>query len=253
MNVLGANRYGTIVDELRELVSGHFGTRPARSTRRSSARSAPRRAGRAGAGRPRFAAGEREGPRLERGGAAAAGAVRRRRRAAAALDPRARQRRRDARRTGPGASREERIRAVVKIVQETGIDEITVEEGGMRVSVRRTPELPAVVPAAAVASTPGAFEEPRSRRRRRVSGASRARWSGRSTRRPAGRAAVRAGGRPGRRGTDAVHPRGDEADEPGQGGGRGIVRRIHVENAAAVEYGQLLFELEPTNGRPLGI
>jgi biotin carboxyl carrier protein len=29
------------------------------------------------------------------------------------------------------------------------------------------------------------------------------------------------------------------------------VRRICVENAAAVEYGQLLFELEPLNGRPL--
>jgi acetyl-CoA carboxylase biotin carboxyl carrier protein len=30
-----------------------------------------------------------------------------------------------------------------------------------------------------------------------------------------------------------------------------IVRRIYVENAASVEYGQLLFELEPLNGRPL--
>ena len=33
----------------------------------------------------------------------------------------------------------------------------------------------------------------------------------------------------------------------------GIVRRIHVANAEPVEYGQLLFELEPRNGRPLGI
>jgi biotin carboxyl carrier protein len=31
----------------------------------------------------------------------------------------------------------------------------------------------------------------------------------------------------------------------------GIVRAIHVENAQAVEFGQLLFELEPYNGRPL--
>ena len=31
----------------------------------------------------------------------------------------------------------------------------------------------------------------------------------------------------------------------------GIVRAIHAENAQAVEYGQLLFELEPVNGRPL--
>jgi acetyl-CoA carboxylase biotin carboxyl carrier protein len=30
-----------------------------------------------------------------------------------------------------------------------------------------------------------------------------------------------------------------------------VVRRIHVGNAEAVEFGQLLFELEPLNGRPL--
>jgi acetyl-CoA carboxylase biotin carboxyl carrier protein len=30
-----------------------------------------------------------------------------------------------------------------------------------------------------------------------------------------------------------------------------LVRRICVENAEPVEYGQLLFELEPLNGRPL--
>jgi acetyl-CoA carboxylase biotin carboxyl carrier protein len=31
----------------------------------------------------------------------------------------------------------------------------------------------------------------------------------------------------------------------------GVVRAIHVGNAEPVEYGQLLFELEPLNGRPL--
>ena len=31
----------------------------------------------------------------------------------------------------------------------------------------------------------------------------------------------------------------------------GIVRRVCVENAAPVQYGDLLFELEPLNGRPL--
>ena len=30
----------------------------------------------------------------------------------------------------------------------------------------------------------------------------------------------------------------------------GIVRTIHVENAQAVEFGQLLFEIEPLNGLP---
>ena len=33
----------------------------------------------------------------------------------------------------------------------------------------------------------------------------------------------------------------------------GVVRKIHVANAEPVEYGQLLFELEPFNGRPRGI
>ncbi len=33
----------------------------------------------------------------------------------------------------------------------------------------------------------------------------------------------------------------------------GIVRRIHVADAEPVEYGQLLFELEPVVGRPVGI
>jgi acetyl-CoA carboxylase biotin carboxyl carrier protein len=32
-----------------------------------------------------------------------------------------------------------------------------------------------------------------------------------------------------------------------------IVRRIHVSDSQPVEYGQPLFELEPLNGRPLGI
>jgi acetyl-CoA carboxylase biotin carboxyl carrier protein len=31
----------------------------------------------------------------------------------------------------------------------------------------------------------------------------------------------------------------------------GIVRKIHVGNGDPVEFGQLLFELEPINGRPL--
>ena len=30
-----------------------------------------------------------------------------------------------------------------------------------------------------------------------------------------------------------------------------IVRTIHVENASPVEFGQLLFELEPVTGRPV--
>jgi acetyl-CoA carboxylase biotin carboxyl carrier protein len=31
----------------------------------------------------------------------------------------------------------------------------------------------------------------------------------------------------------------------------GVVRAIHLDNAEPVEFGQLLFELEPASGRPL--
>ena len=54
-------------------------------------------------------------------------------------------------------------------------------------------------------------------------------------------------------GPDALHPRGDEADERGEGRAGGVVTRIHPENGQAVEYGELLFELEPVNGRPAGL
>ena len=30
-----------------------------------------------------------------------------------------------------------------------------------------------------------------------------------------------------------------------------VVRKIHVDNAQPVEYGQVLFDLEPLSGRPL--
>ena len=149
LNVLGANRYSTMVDELRDLGRGRFGRTPgpvdpalkravelfggeptptSRSTSMSCARG-----GRAG---------------RERGGAAAARALRRGGGAAAARDPRALGRRRVA--GGAAASTrcaQERIREVVRIVQETGVGEITIEEDGMRVSVRRTAETaPAAAP-----------------------------------------------------------------------------------------------------------
>src|SRR5205823_4591051 len=48
---------------------------------------------------------------------------------------------------GVDLARQERIREVVRIVQETGVGEITIEEDGMRVSVRRTAEPATVAPA----------------------------------------------------------------------------------------------------------
>ena len=53
--------------------------------------------------------------------------------------------------------RGERIRELVQIVQESGIGEVTIEEGGMRVSVRSTADQ---LPPAAVLDAPLALPEP---------------------------------------------------------------------------------------------
>src|SRR5205823_8809330 len=44
---------------------------------------------------------------------------------------------------GVGENRAQRIQEIVRIVQESGIGEVTIEEDGMRISVRSTPDLPA--------------------------------------------------------------------------------------------------------------
>ena len=113
------------------------------------------------------------GARVERGGAALARALRRGGRAASALDPEPRRGRRRVG-DGPGSSsgEAERIRELIRVVQESGIGEVTIEEGEMRVTVRRSDEA-ATVPAVAVASTgcrsPQATSRRRSSRRRTTS------------------------------------------------------------------------------------
>ena len=127
LHVLSASRYATVVDELRALVNGRFGTPPGPidpTVHRAVELGSP-------ASRTRSLPADLDGcatgggPRGERGGAAAARALRRRGRAAAADDPRPRRRRRHARGGGVDQTRAERIREIVRIVQETGVDEIT--------------------------------------------------------------------------------------------------------------------------------
>ena len=157
---------------------------------------------------------------------------------------------------GVDQARAERIRELVRIVQETGIGEVTIEESGMRVSVRRTED--------------------------RESGGSR---RNRSLGEPQERGA-RAGGtlerHRARRGADGRNllpgtaARGDPFVEEGQpiGAGQtlcileamklmnevksdveGVVRAIHVENAQPVEFGQLAVRTgaadRPSAGRSL--
>jgi 3-dehydroquinate dehydratase/biotin carboxyl carrier protein len=53
----------------------------------------------------------------------------------------------------------------------------------------------------------------------------------------------------GQQGPDALHPRGDEADERAECEVDGIVREILVEDADPVEFGQVLFRIEPTGSK----
>jgi oxaloacetate decarboxylase alpha subunit len=156
---------------------------------------------------------------------------------------------------GVDQSRAERIREVVRIVQETGIAEIAVEEDGTRVSVRRTEE-PATVeaptgalgadePALPVDAAPDAPPD---------DGAIRveAPMVGTFYRAP----------QPG------APPFVEEGDAVAAGQTlcileamklmnevkaeiEGVVRTIHVQNGQPVEYGQALFDLEPALARPL--
>src|SRR5437763_1901904 len=139
-----------------------------------------------------------------------------------------------------------------RIVQETGVGEITIEEDGTRVSVRRTPEPSYAAPPSAVlpaetdlAPLPAA---PRDDGLVRVESP----MVGTFYRAPAPGAApfVEEG--------DAVAPgqtlcilEAMKLMNEVKAEIEGVVRAIHVGNAEPVEYGQLLFELEPVNGRPL--
>ena len=154
------------------------------------------------------------------------------------------------------AERAERIRELVKIVQESGVGEIEIEDEGMRVSVRRADEPAAATAAGGVALTTIETDDApsacgASRRAPTGPSASSRRWSASSTARriPGAPAFVDVG--------DVVAPgqilcileamklfnelKADVA---------GTVLAIHAENAQPVEYGQLLFELEPVLAPP---
>ncbi len=151
-------------------------------------------------------------------------------------------------------SRAERIREIVRIVQESGVAEISIEEAGMRVSVRRREE-DAVASPAPAPSTPSeqdvAPPEP-------AEGSSN------------GLVRVEAPmvGTFYRASSPGAAPFVEEGATVASGQTLcileamkllneikvdldGLVHRIHVENGQPVEFGQLLFEIEPAPGRPL--
>src|SRR5215470_10081244 len=141
LNVLTANRYSTMVDELRDLVVGRFGKTPAPvdpaltravELRGDAAEEEPvdletLREGAAG-----LASSEEELLLLALFGEEAEPLLRSIRDRSAGEETLAAH--------GVDQERAERIRELVRIVQETGVGEISIEENGMRVSVRRTAE-----------------------------------------------------------------------------------------------------------------
>ena len=159
---------------------------------------------------------------------------------------------------GVDGTRAARIREIVRIVQESGVGEVTIEDAGLRVTVRRAGE-PAETVLAATATGPSGTrrrQPPRRRPRRRDPGVIRVEspMVGTFYRAP----------------SPGSPPFVQEGDPVGAGQTLcvleamklmnevkaeldGIVRRIHAENAQPVEYGQLLFELEPVAGRPTGL
>ncbi len=155
------------------------------------------------------------------------------------------------------AERGERIRELVKIVQESGVGEIEIEDEGMRVSVRRADEgAPAAAPAAAVSAQAAGDEEPGA-----AVATAPAPGDGRTrVESPMVGVFYRAPNP----GAPAFVDVGDTV-EPDQvlciieamklfnelkAEVAGVVAAIHVENAQAVEYGQLLFEIEPVQPPP---
>ncbi len=155
---------------------------------------------------------------------------------------------------GVDQARAEKIREVVRIVQETGVGEITIEEDGMRVSVRRTAEqAPAAQAAPAAAAAPGGEEElppvaPRDDSLVRVESP----MVGTFYRAPApGAAAFVEEGDAVAAGQTLCILEAMKLMNEVKAEAEAVVRAIHVGDAEPVEYGQLLFELEPVNGRPL--
>jgi oxaloacetate decarboxylase (Na+ extruding) subunit alpha len=252
LNVLAASRYLTIVDELRALVSGFFGTPPepidpalARavelthdpdSTEDIVAPLSELRAQAEG-----IASSEEELLLLGLFGEDAEQLLQ-------AI--RGRGSRDEDELAGVDRARADRIREVVRIVQETGIGEVTIEEEGMRVSVRATPGGTTGAPAAPPLSLPEPEPAPIARPSNGLV-----------------RVESPMVGTFYRAADPSSPPFVQEGDVVAAGQTlcileamklmnevkadlEAIVRRINVENAQPVEFGQVLFELEPLAGPP---
>jgi oxaloacetate decarboxylase alpha subunit len=250
LNVLSASRYLTIVDELRSLVSGTFGTPPgpidpavARAVELTNDPDSEEDVA-PGLSEVRenaegMAASEEELLLLGLFGEDAERLL---------LGIRGRARGDGDELASVDKVRAERIREVVRIVQETGIGEVTIEEEGMRVSVKSTAD---VVPASdAPLALPESGPAPAARPSNgyvRVESPMVGTFYRSSQ--PGAPSYVEVG--------DVVSPgqtlcilEAMKLMNEVKAELEAVVRSINVENAQPVEFGQVLFELEPLASRP---
>jgi oxaloacetate decarboxylase (Na+ extruding) subunit alpha len=249
INVLSASRYLTLVDEVRGLVTGAFGTPPApidpalervvqltADPESEEDVTPPLDEVRERAGD--IAASEEELLLLGLFGKEAEQLLR---------GIRGRGRRGDDL-SRMDENRAQRVQELVRIVQESGIGEVTIEEDGMRISVRSTPDLPAVAPGDL--SVP----EPPEQASTAVSGTllrveSPMVGTFYRSPQPGAPAFVEVGDVVAQGQTlcilEAMKLMNEVKAEV-----EGVVRAVHAENAQPVEFGQLLFEIEPLAGRP---
>jgi oxaloacetate decarboxylase alpha subunit len=254
--VLSATRYSVIVDELRALVEGKLGTPPGpidATVRRAVALTTDPASEEAAAPPLHEVREQAEGLASSEEELLLLGLFGEE---AAPLLRTIRGRSTGEERLGAGGvdqARAERIREVVRIVQESGIGEVTIEESGMRVSVRRTEEVPPGVAPSQAAPLGGDDDEPAPPMAPPSNGLVRveAPMVGTFYRaaEPGANPFVEEGAPVAAGQTlcilEAMKLMNEVKSEI-----EGIVRSINVENGQAVEYGQLLFELEPVNGLP---
>jgi oxaloacetate decarboxylase (Na+ extruding) subunit alpha len=253
VHVLSATRYQVVVDELRGLIAGRYGTPPAPidpavkravelvygevSVADPAADLAALKAEAEG-----LAASEEELLLLALFGEEAEPLLETIRGRAGGTDSIAA--------GGVDQARAERIREIVRVVQESGVAEVTVEEAGMRVSVKRSEEGPASAsPGGEGAAEPAAPEpSPESDGMVRVE----APMVGTFYRAPEpGAAPFVEEGDPVQAGQTLCVLEAMKLMNEIKADVDGVVRTIHVRNADPVEYGQLLIELEPSLARPL--
>jgi len=252
IHVLAARRYGTVVDEFRALIQGRYGTPPSQIDATVSRAIAllsddlpnvddPPSAEDVRAEAEGLAASEEELVLIALFGDEAERLLH---------SIRARSSREDTLADGIDQTRAERIREIVKIVQESGVAEVEIEDDGMRVSVRRADERPSLQLVAPLAEEeqgePAIVSAPALSAARVESPMVGVFYRSPE---PGSPSFVEVG--------DVVAPGQTlclleamklfnelKADNAGR------ITAIHVENGQPVEFGQLLFELEPIAAPP---